>query len=467
MIEIAANGTASMQPRHHPYMHNIYAGLSASYYCNQPTGYVADARAFQTPGGDIYRQHALYSYSQFHPSQQLQARPTSAASTTSYLASPAQPGVMGMTRPQRPQKPPFSYIALISMAIECTPMKRATLAEICQFIRDRFPYYRESCKQGWENSIRHNLSLNECFVKLPREQGRPGKGHFWIVEPAARHMFDDGSYRRRKKRYKKGDVPEQAEDSETAASPGHESQSSGMGGTGIGLDTLVQTGNFMSQSQSSPGFTQPMLSPSTPHYALTPQPPHRPFEAAHHFPFASAAAFTQKPAESCEVPSSITSPLVTYAQHPTAVPSASAHHIFQDGLMLHPHHSHQPVTTVMQTEPHYSPHLSPQPHHWSSPIQHLPEITSAITTCTDHSTMSSYAAAQMPNTLPPSENGSDAGSSSPHSDTLITFPQDVESMTHPSHTIPLTDFSCMESELDIPPIRTELEELEDSNESQS
>uniref|UniRef100_A0A8C8RP80 Forkhead box B1 n=1 Tax=Pelusios castaneus TaxID=367368 RepID=A0A8C8RP80_9SAUR len=110
-----------------------------------------------------------------------------------------------MPRPGRntysDQKPPYSYISLTAMAIQSSPEKMLPLSEIYKFIMERFPYYRENT-QRWQNSLRHNLSFNDCFIKIPRRPDQPGKGSFWALHPSCGDMFENGSFLRRRKRFK-------------------------------------------------------------------------------------------------------------------------------------------------------------------------------------------------------------------------------------------------------------------------
>jgi hypothetical protein len=101
-------------------------------------------------------------------------------------------------------KPPYSYIALIAMAIRDSPRKMATLSEINAYLAEKYEFFRGSYK-GWRNSIRHNLSLNECFVKILRDPKRPwAKDNYWILNPQSEYTFADGVFSRRRKKLQAG-----------------------------------------------------------------------------------------------------------------------------------------------------------------------------------------------------------------------------------------------------------------------
>lgn len=85
-------------------------------------------------------------------------------------------------------KPSHSYAQLIGMSILRAPNRRLTLAQIYKWISDTYSFY-SATDAGWQNSIRHNLSLNKAFIKQERPKDDPGKGNYWAIVSGMEHQF--------------------------------------------------------------------------------------------------------------------------------------------------------------------------------------------------------------------------------------------------------------------------------------
>lgn len=94
-------------------------------------------------------------------------------------------------------KPPYSYATLICMAMHASKKPKITLSAIYSWITENYCYYRHA-DPTWQNSIRHNLSLNKCFIKVPRQKDEPGKGGFWKIDPLYAERLLSGAYKKRR-----------------------------------------------------------------------------------------------------------------------------------------------------------------------------------------------------------------------------------------------------------------------------
>ena len=73
-------------------------------------------------------------------------------------------------------KPPYPYATLILVALLQNDLNRLTLSQIYNWISTRFPYFTMD-QATWQNSVRHNLSLNSAFIKTIKSPDK--KSYYW------------------------------------------------------------------------------------------------------------------------------------------------------------------------------------------------------------------------------------------------------------------------------------------------
>lgn len=154
-------------------------------------------------------------------------------------------------------KPPYSYATLIAQAIFSSEEEKLTLNSIYNWIMERYAFYRHS-QSGWQNSIRHNLSLNKAFQKVPRRTDEPGKGMKWQIAAEHREEY-------RKKQMRKG-----TQSSAPSSPATKEPPSSATRGAHV---ASLDTSSFSATAKKSPPVSSPGFSsfPVAPVEAYTPE----------------------------------------------------------------------------------------------------------------------------------------------------------------------------------------------------
>lgn len=174
--------TPTFHPQHIFYHKNQLGGTDSP--SSPPAGDTAATGMPQTPGNPTTSCSSLANAYVHQP-------------TGHYITAQTNPSEEIDYKTNRHVKPPYSYATLICMAMQASNKTKITLSAIYSWITENFCYYRYA-EPSWQNSIRHNLSLNKCFMKVPRQKDEPGKGGFWQIDPQYADMFVNGVFKRRR-----------------------------------------------------------------------------------------------------------------------------------------------------------------------------------------------------------------------------------------------------------------------------
>ncbi|KAE8254702.1 hypothetical protein A4X13_0g3314 [Tilletia indica] len=216
---------------------------------------------------------------QLAPMSDSQAGPSRTlgfAATSSSMKRPVHQFILPQDQTphiRRRRRPPYSYAGLIAQAINSAPDGRLTLREVYQKISSQYPtlYPMTGIESaGWQNTVRHNLSLNKAFKRQARTardppetsgpqgkgksgSGRRGKGGFWILDPVrgaallnATTRGEDADDSPERDRSNEGGIGgRERHDSATPRSPGA-AGASRRGGPSAITATMTGTGTYPS-----------------------------------------------------------------------------------------------------------------------------------------------------------------------------------------------------------------------------
>ena len=89
-----------------------------------------------------------------------------------------------------------SYTEMIARAIFSSDNNMSTLQDIYNYLNVKYPILKSRGK-SWKNSVRHTLSLNEWFIKIPRMDN--GKCCYWSIHPVYLQRFKRGDFQKQRK----------------------------------------------------------------------------------------------------------------------------------------------------------------------------------------------------------------------------------------------------------------------------